>query len=315
MFLFFSGENTYLLWRKVRELENKARSNPNAEVVKIDGVALTAALFDQAVFTVSLFSTSRLVEIINLGQNKDTEIAKSIITKLDKIPKETVVLFIEEGLPDRRTVYYKALHIPKHSQDFLPLAPNQLSAWIKSEFAARGGKIDSPAVEALVALGNNMWRLDNEVAKLILYQQSQSLPAISIKEVRELVAAAEDAEYFPLIDALVAKNLGSSLKIINGLIANGENEIKILGFLTNQFRNLLLLASLQRQKVVASDLPAKAGMHPYAVKKSLAALRHYQQEQLEKIFQRFYRCDVAIKRGESEPNLLLNRLVVDICGE
>ncbi|MEK9155899.1 MAG: DNA polymerase III subunit delta [Patescibacteria group bacterium] len=317
MYYLFYGEDTYSIQEKAWALAAKLRQNPQGEfgIEKIEGVSLTREIFLGAVLSTSLFTAKKLIIIKSfLRENPDNDLKKFVAENLGRIPKETVVLFWEEGVPDKRSALWRALNRPGRTQYFPAVSGTALSQWIKKNVEMQGVKISPAAVTKLeVFVGGDLWRLNQEIQKTANYCRSAGRDKIEVEDVEILVAAADNTTVFNLTDAAAARDLARALRSMYQLLRAGEDEIKILAMIVYQFRNLLIVSDLVAAGCQPAEIAKKAGLHPYVVQKAQAALRDYRSGDLEAIYRRLEQCDIDIKSGVASPNLLLDLLVTEIC--
>lgn len=82
------------------------------------------------------------------------------------------------------------------------------------------------------------------------------------------------------------------------LIRRGHDEFNLFSYLINQARTLLIVKHYQENK---KSVPAKHGLHPYAVKRALAFMRAVSSARLYLIFRKFFEEDQKIKTGVTKP--------------
>src|SRR3990167_63070 len=145
MILFFFGQDNYRLKQKVKALKDKfiSASLGDTNLSVLDGATLTYDNFIRQILAMPFLSKSRLVIIENIIKTGKKEILEKIPDALAKVPASTVLVFVEESNPDKRTSLYKKLNKPGISQEFKLLDDTQLYRWIKKEGEERKGEIDS----------------------------------------------------------------------------------------------------------------------------------------------------------------------------
>ncbi len=316
MYFFLYGEDTYSIKEKVRAFRAKFNNDSNAlfNHIRLDGAKLTKANYLEAVLSLPFLMETKLVEITNLlMENKDLDLKKYIAYNLDKIPQSSVVLFIEEGLPDARTVLFKTLDKPKIAQTFSPLPRSFLQRWIRARVDKAKLTISQQAVEKLILFVDaDLWRLDQETNKLIAYAGARGVDGIDEKSVELMVAPNSEVKIFDLIDWLAKKNEKESIQALHRLIEAGENEIYILTMIVYQFRHALSAADLRASGAGDQEILKLTRINPYVFRKLATLLRIYPLDKLESIYLKLEQADYELKSG-SVPGLVLDLLVVDIC--
>ena len=309
MILFFYGQDTYRMRQKLKALKEKfiSASLGDTNLAVLDGQTVTFDEIIRQIFALPFLAKSRLVIIENILQKGKKEILESLAEKLGHVPKSTVLVFVEEGLPDRRIAIFKKLNQPGQAQEFKLLEPEPLRRWIKKEVESRGSQIDSAATAKLAEyIGNDLWRQSNELDKLLAYQKN-----ITCENIELLVNPQIEADIFYLIDNIARQNLKGAIKELYKLLKAGENELYILTMIVYQYRNLLILKDLIERTKTNNRwaLAKKAGLHPFVVQKSLAVLPKYSLGQLKKIYGQIADFDIKIKTGKIEPRTAIELLI------
>lgn len=329
MLIFFYGEDNYRLKSAVKKIKEKfiSASLGDTNLSIIDGKTAEYNNINRQIMAMPFLSKTRLVIIENLISEGKKEVQEKIVEMLSSIPKTTVLLFVESK-PDKRTALFKKLIKAEKVQEFLPLDEVKIKLWIKKDVENRGGAIESDAVQMLFEyVGNDLWRMANEIDKLTAYCHSDrreespanagnanklrdaSLSAqhdIRTNDIELLVTSQVESDIFKMIDAIGNKNLKVALRENQKLLQNGQNELYILSMIVYQYRNLLIVKdSIERRERVA--------MHPYVYQKTLAQARNFSFEDLKKDYQTLLNFDIAIKTGKMDSRTALTLLLSKFC--
>ncbi len=312
MILFFYGQDTYRMRQKLRELKAKfiSASLGDTNLVTLEGQKVTFDELVRQIWALPFLAKTRLVIVENLLISKrPPELLEKVADALKKVPQATVLVFVEEGLPDRRLALFKKLAQEK-TEEFKLLEPEALRRWLKKEVEARGGSIDSLATSKLIDyLGNDLWRQSNEIDKLLAYNEK-----ISMENIELLVNPQIESDIFKMIEAVANRRLGIAMKELYRLLEAGEHELYILTMIIYQYRNLLVLKDLEARDKSNNRwaLAKKAGLHPFVVQKSLAVLPQYPLADLKAIYGKILDFDVRLKTGKIEPRVALELLLFEL---
>jgi DNA polymerase-3 subunit delta len=199
------------------------------------------------------------------------------------------------------------------TEEFIAPFGYQLNSWIENEVKNRGGKINIKAISKLAAFtGNNLWQLDNEINKLILYKAGEE---ITEEDISLQVQAKLDENIFNFVDTLGQKNKSAALKLLHEQIEQGQNEIYLLTMIAYQLRNLIIIKNLKEQGRGEQEIATDAKMHPYVVKKTLAQVRNFELSKLKIMYHDLLEADISFKTGRAASKmLLLDMLVMKFCG-
>lgn len=313
MILFFYGEDDFRLKQKIKQLKAKfiASSLGDVNLVVLDGKTASYEQIVRQILAMPFLARKRLVIIENLLKAGQKDTKEKVADFLKKVPDSTVLVFVEEGIPDRRVVLFKRLNQPQRAQEFKLLEGEPLRRWIRQEVSVRGAVIESEAVSQLVGrVGPDLWRMTNELAKLIAYQ-----PKITSATIELLIIPQTQENIFNLIEAVTHKNIQKAVHELYQLFQAGHPALYILSMLVYGYRNLLIIKDLQTKIRSRWELGRKAGLHPYVVLKNLEILANYERADLKKIYAKLLDFDQMIKTGRIEPKVALELLIFELGGK
>jgi len=216
------------------------------------------------------------------------------------------------ALKENKDLFKKLTSKPVNAEEFNFLSGTKLEVWIKKQVEERGGQIDAAAIKKIATfVGSELWRLSNEIDKLISYKNGKViLPA----DIDELVGAKIENDIFKTIDALATRNKQMALSLLHRHLAEGESEIYLLSMLVYQFRNLLLVKSEIERGAQFQSLAKTIKLHPYVLRKSFEQGKGFTLLALKKIYERLLELDIAIKTGRIEASVALDLVSGEICG-
>jgi DNA polymerase-3 subunit delta len=302
LIFFFYGPNTFASRRKLQEMVETyvTKSGSDFGLERIDG---KEASYDQIIAAMQaspFLAKTRLVIIENLSANKSA--VERVLAALDAIPDTTVAVF-HEGEADQRTTYFKTMSKLPKAVKFDKLGQSQLLSWTKREVEKLGGTIERPALNALVeAVGDDQWRLEQEVNKLVNFA-----PAVTLENVKNLVSTSSTESIFDLVDAMSAGNTKRALAVYRGLIGERTNEVYILTMVTWQLRNLLLAKTSGMSN--SGELAKAAGMSPFVAGKALQKGKSLSEEMLKQAFMESVEADYTIKSGQGTAEQVVEDLI------
>ncbi len=302
MIFFFCGPNTFASRRKMDEIVARYTKKTGSDfgLERINGSEVSYKDLEAALLAVPLLSSSRLVIIDRLSENK--AVSPRVEELLDKIPESTVAIFYEAEV-DERSLYFKAMHKKAKGVKFAQPDKNQLAAWIGREVEKLGGKVDRPTIHLLIErAGEDQWRLEQEIVKLVSYQKE-----VTVDVIEKLVVSNEHQDVFKLVEAVAGHQTKKALGVYRGLLSDQVGEVYILSMIIWQLRNLLLAKTAGN--LTPPELAKKAGMSPYVAGKVMAARRNYEEEDLKEAYLLAIDTDYRVKSGQGEPSWLVEDLI------
>lgn len=286
MIYLLTGENTYELERKLKELV----AVYDGEVERCDGESLSVEQLPDLFSGATLFSSKRLIVIKNAGQNKT--LWAMLAEWLEKGVDNDIV-FVEEH-PDKRTKTYKWLE--KNSEVFVSkeFQPFEAVRWVMQESEKKGLKIAQATCEFFVEyVGTDQWRLESELNKLIL-----SGSEISEETIRFLVEPTPQATSFELLDAAL-RGQTTEMERLFRIVSREEDPYMFFGLLAGQIYALALVSS---GKGLRTDDIAKAtGVHPFVLKKVSGMAAQVSHSSLQTLTSRLGDLDANMKSRSVEP--------------
>src|SRR3989339_420450 len=211
MFILLYGPNTFLSRQQLKKsLEDfKKQRDPSGLNVNIfDAEKTEVSLILENLVASPFLAEKRLVVIERALSKGKKDLLDTLWQMIEqkKIPASSVVIFWEEELSDKKPHPFSAwLKEQKYSKFFSSLTSGELNQWIKNELAKEEMGMENLALSSLVAhpLAEDLWRLNNELQKLILFAKQKEIYA----ELLEIDKRAKTGEgdYRLLLDLLVNK--------------------------------------------------------------------------------------------------------------
>jgi len=281
MIKFLYGPDTY---RSRQELKKIIDEYDGFDFIRIDCKDEDALeKIRQSVDTVSMFDQEKLIILENL-QEEFLEFFK-------KRDFKNVEIIVWDEEPDKRTKLFKFLQ--KNSKEFLPLKGSQLKNWIKDYI--KDGEIES--IDKLIEyVGSDLWRMSNEINKLLAYSKK-----ITNENIELLVKPELDLNIFHLVDALGDRNKNKALKLFKEFLEKGEDGNYLLSMFIYQIRNLLKIRS-----------GGGRSLHPFVFRKSQQQARNFDFDQLKKIYYRLLVIDLDMKTGRMDSTTGLELFLAEL---
>ena len=250
----------------------------------IDGVA---GIVD-AVRTLPMMAPRRVVVVMQaetlLAPKRESEAATRAMEQIEallKQPDPTATLVLVATTIDKRSRIFKLL-LKQATIVECGVLENLADAerWVQTRVAAAGAAID-PAATRLVAqrAGVDITRLRADVERLLLYALGQK--QITLEDVRAVTGPAALQDDWAMTNAIEGGQTGEALRQLALILDAGAPAEKVLG---------------QLGWVVRAKFPALA---PADLRPAIEAL---------------FRTDVDLKRSAGDSRILLERLVVELCG-
>lgn len=204
-------------------------------------------LYEEAA-SLSLFAEQRILEF-RLKAAGLADKGAALLAYLEK-PAEDTLLLITAPKLDIKTKWVKTFLESPLCQfiQIWPVDPPQLPQWIKQRLAQLGLSISAEALELFaLRVEGNLLAASQEVEKLKLLMGQES--HVDIEHIQTMVVDSARFDIFGLVDMALQGNATHSLRMLQGLQAEGAAETLILWALTKELRALMTLAQLTGQGI------------------------------------------------------------------
>jgi len=306
MILFLSGEDSFSRGQRLIALKQGFISKYDPQGLNIEvleGEELNIDNFHKAITTSGLFTSKRLIIIKNIFQQKNKAILDKIAGELKKIsPDNIMIITAHDLLKEKNNELLKKLLKADKVEKFPLLKPGQIYLWIQKEVKKRGATIESAAINYLVeSIGSDLWRLNNELNKLINYSNK-----ITLRDADLFIDSPIDDNIFNFTDAISSKDAKRALKLLHDQLDSGANEFMLLSMLARQIKILLQVKETNGQNL---------DLHPFVIRKALNQINKYSLESLKKLFAQLTIIDYKLKNSQGSPRLLLDLFTVEMCSK
>lgn len=306
------GEEDFLK----RQVLQAIRRTVVAEEADADDQAFSTYPGDRADFaevldelaTVPFFSSRRLIVV----ENADPFVTKHrplLEKKLADLPAaNTLVLEVKSWPANTRLA---KMVDPARSISCKGPPPYKLPQWCTEWAAARYvKKLPGNAAALLVDLvGVEMGLLDQEIAKLAVYVGTKE--TISVEDVDRLVGRNRAESTWKIFDALGSGQAEQALTLLDRLLDQGEEPMRMLGAFAFQLRKLAMAGRLALQGRPMTAALEQAGVAPFGLKSAELQLKHLGRRRVVRLFDELLQLNMDV-RGDSplQPRVLLERFLV-----
>lgn len=313
MIFFYHGEDSFRAGQKIEAIVNKFREkiDPGGHNIQhLDGQEIKADDFFQAVSVMGFLADKKLIIVKNIFDNKKLkDFQDALIDFLKKqkdTPEENYIVFWQAGKADSRTKLYKTLNKFKFAEEFNKLSANELNKWISGQIKKAGKSVKPSALNLLVNyVGNDLWQLNQEIAKLTNYVESE----ITDDDIKTLVQAKIDDNIFTLIDALGNKDKSLALKLVEEKLNAGVNSQYILTMIIRQFRLIIQTKSLSKQATHSGAIAQALKLPNMIADKILKQSQKYEMDQLKKIYKELMELDEKLKTTSQQDKILFTQMI------
>lgn len=187
----------------------------------------------------------------------------------------------------------------------------RLKGWIKKEFSQSGKTIDDEAVYALIeATGSSMHDLANDMEKILLYTHGKK--HVTSLDVVKVSSGMRSISVFEIVNSIMNGNIKKALKFLYKAIEDGEPPVRILYFITREYRLLLRIRAFIDRGLAPHEAMKKAGVPYFKTQDFLKQLKVISIDDLYRIYKRLLAADLDLKGSTSRPVHVLEQLIMGL---
>ncbi len=264
-----------------------------------------SALIDLAE-TLPFFADYRLILIEDSGFFKNG--CETLVNYLPHLPSSTVLVFSESEI-DKRGRLYKSVKKSGRIVEFEQQNEQLLTRWILGRLKRENKKITQSVLQLFLSkTGMDMSNIDKELEKLLCYTLNKEI--IEAADIEAICTEQVTNQIFEMVNAIGKRDQTRALSLYYDLLALKEAPMRILFLINRQFRILLDLKSMKKAGVDAKTMAAKAGIPPFAVKRSLEQAARFPENELHQALKEGTELETDIKTGKITDQIAVELLLI-----
>lgn len=264
-----------------------------------------SALIDLAE-TLPFFADYRLILIEDSGFFKNG--CETLVNYLPHLPSSTVLVFSESEI-DKRGRLYKSVKKSGRIVEFEQQNEQLLTRWILGRLKRENKKITQSVLQLFLSkTGMDMSNIDKELEKLLCYTLNKEI--IEAADIEAICTEQVTNQIFEMVNAIGKRDQTRALSLYYDLLALKEAPMRILFLINRQFRILLDLKSMKKARVDAKTMAAKAGIPPFAVKRSLEQAARFPENELHQALKEGTELETDIKTGKITDQIAVELLLI-----
>jgi DNA polymerase-3 subunit delta len=207
-----------------------------------------------------------------------------------------IIFTVDADKLDERKKVVKVLKERDAVLPFLSLKPDELREWVQQKAEHAGFVFQNEALDQIILYtSGHLQALSAEIEKISLYVGQGGTATADVIDL--LVARSTEQNVFILIEEIVQLRLDRAFVILEELLKQKEEPIKIVVLIARQFRIMLQVKELGKQGYSHSQMASQIGLHPFAVKVAEGQAKKYDTAKLGQILSQLADLDYQIKSG------------------
>jgi len=323
---FLYGPEDYLIEEEIQELLNLTLSQKergfnlhlfNGEEHRIQEIAQTAQ-------TLPMFSQYRFVLVSDVDR-MDEEKVEALMGYIQKPSPNTCLVLCGHTIGPWKG-HRKEIEKVGKVIEFTRLRGRALVPWMKNRMKEKGKTLLEEAADYLVeVVGDHLHDLDNALEKVFLSVGEKR--TIELSDMEEITTEVKISTVFDLTDAIGRQNLEKALGILEkameskAIVFRKEEEGSkfgdpipfLLSMMAKQYWSMLVIKQMSSHHRDAGELAKELGTSLWNIKKLMDQGKHFPEASLQEGILKCHQTDLAIKRSRGPKDLLMEKLVIDLC--
>lgn len=259
--------------------------------------------------TFSLFSSKRMIVVENsyiftsTSKKEDTKVLENYINN-PNLENILVFLVYSEKLDNRK----KIVSYMKEKAKVIEFNEVANYSSLVKELLVPYSMSDSNISFLLDRVGLQLYNLKNEIDKLKIYKETDY--EITKQDILDLTVKNIDVNIFHLIDNIILKNKERAIESYFEMIKLGEEPIKIIVMLANQFRLMYQVKILKKQGISVFEMMSILGQKKFPIEKAMEKGKSSSETDLLGILKQLSKLDLDIKTGNIDKNIGLELFIL-----
>jgi DNA polymerase-3 subunit delta len=324
---FLYGPESYLIEKEVQRLldQTLAPKERGLNLHIFDGDEQSGQEIAQAAQTLPMFSKYRFV-LVNEADRMEEDNVEALLRYI-RDPSPTTCLVMVGQTAGSWKRHQAAVEKVGKAVEYGRLKGRGLASWIKKRMEEKGKTISEEAVDYLMeVVGDHLQDHENALEKISLSVKEKRSMALS--DIEGIVSEVKISTIFDLTEAIGQQNLEKALGILEKTLESKaipfrkdeetskkmEDPIPLLlSMMARQYRLIWRVKELLAHHQGSGEVAKVLRMSPWNVKKLMDQGRKFSVAFLREAILRCHQTDMAVKRGRGPKNLLMEKLVIDLC--
>ena len=324
---FFFGPEAFLIEEeKKRLLDQTLPSSARGFNLHVfSGEEHTPGEIVQTAQTLPMFSKYRFILVSDADQFDEDEIKPLIEYIQDPSPSACLVMVAQTSGPWKK--HQKQIEKVGVVTEFSRLKGRSLVSWARKRMTEKGKTLSEEAADYVVeVVGDHLHDLDNTLEKAFLRVGEKK--TVELSDVEGLASEVKISTVFDLMDSIGHQNLEKALGILEKAMESrtipfrkDEESSKrmddpvplLLTMMARQYRNIWRVKEIASRHLGPAEVANELSMSPWNVKKLMEQGKYFSEASLREGILRCHETDLMIKKGRGPKDLLVEKLVIDLC--
>jgi DNA polymerase-3 subunit delta len=323
---FLYGPEDYLIEEEIQRILNRTLSQKERGLNYhlFSGEEHSGQEIVRAAQTLPMFSQYRFV-LVREADHMDEKKVEALMEYVKKPSPSTCLVLYGQAAGSWKTCRREIEKAGKVIE-YTRLKGRALISWMKNRMKEKGKTLSDESADYLVeVVGDHLYDLDNALEKVFLSVGEKQ--AIELSDMEEITSEVKVSTVFDLTDAIGHQNLEKALGILEKAMESkailfrkeeegskfGDPVPLLLNMMAKQYWSMLVIKRMNSQRQDTGGLAKALGTSPWNITKLIDQGKNFSEASLKEGIQKCHHADLAIKRSRGPKDLLMEKLVIDLC--
>jgi DNA polymerase-3 subunit delta len=320
------GPEDYLIEEEIQGILNRALSPKERgfNFHHFSGEEHSTREIVQTAQTLPMFSKYRFV-LISEADRMNEENVEQLMEYIGRPSLSTcLVLYGQTIGPWKR--HRRSIEKVGKVTEYPRLRGGALVSWTKNKMREKGKVLSDEAAEYLVEIvGDHLYDLDSTLEKVSLSVEKRQ--TVEGSDIEEITSEVKVSTVFDLTDAIGRQSLEKAIGILEkamesrAVVFRKEEEGTkvsdpipvLLSMMAKQYWSMLMIKQMGSHRQEVGELARELGISPWNIKKLMDQGKNFSEASLREGILKCHQADLAIKRSRGPKDLLMEKLVIDLC--
>jgi DNA polymerase-3 subunit delta len=323
---FLYGPENYLIEEEVQKLLDKTLSQKERSfnLHLFNGEEHSGQEIIQAAQTLPMLSQYRFVLVREADRMDEKKVEAMMEYIQNPSPHACIVLYGQTIGSWKK--HRKEIEKIGDATEYTRLKGRALVSWMKNRMKEKGKTLSEEAADYLVeVVGDHLFDLDNALEKVFLSVGEKG--TIELSDMEEITSEVKVSTVFDLTDAIGHQNLEKALGILGKAMESkaiffrreeegskfGDPVPFLLSMMAKHYWSMLVIKQMSSHRRDMGEWARDLGTSPWNIKKLMDQGKDFSEGSLQEGILKCHQTDLAIKRSRGPKDLLIEKLVIDLC--
>ena len=324
---FLYGPEDYLIEEEIQKLMDRCLSSKERDLNLhlFSGEEHSGQEIVQTAQTLPMFAQYRFV-LVNKADRIDKREMEILLRYIEE-PSPTTCLVIHAQTLGQWKGSLASIERVGRVREYPRLKGMALVSWIRKRMLEKGKTLTEDGAEYLVeVMGDHLQDMENTLEKVSLSVGEKK--KIELSDVEGIASEVKISTVYDLMDAISRQNLEKALEVLEKAMESKtvsfkkeEDPLKrmddpvplLISMIAKQYWGILGVKKLASDHMGPAEISKELKMSSWNVKKMLEQSRNFSESSLREGMMRCHQTDLSIKRGQGPKDLLVEKLVIDLC--